>query len=48
MYSTDFFSKWRTSIKYYFLLIAILEADLRYNNINIVYNDTDDVLTNRR
>ena len=36
-------------MKYYFLLIAILEADLRYtNNINIVYNDTDDVVTNRR
>ena len=33
----------------YFLLISILEADLRYNNnINIVYNDTDDVVTNRR
>ena len=46
---TDFFSKWRTSIKYYFILIAILEADLRYNNnINIVSNDTDDVVTNRR
>ena len=30
-----------------FILIAILEADLRYNNNNnIVYNDTDDgVLT---
>ena len=43
------FSKWRTSMKYYFLLITILEADLRYNNnINIVYNDTDDVVTNRR
>ena len=43
------FSKWQTSIKYYFLLVAILEADLRYNNnINIVYNDTDDVVTNRR
>ena len=43
MYSTEFFSKWQTSIKYYFLLIAILEADLRYNNnINIVYNDTDE------
>ena len=26
---------------YYFILIVILEADLRYNN-NIVYNDTDD------
>ena len=49
MYLTDFFSKWRTSIKYHFFLIAILEADLRYNNnINIVYNDTDDVVTNRR
>ena len=49
MYSTDFFPKWRTSIKYYFLLIAILEADLSYNNnINIVYNDIDDVVTNRR
>ena len=49
MYLTYFFSKCRTSIKYYFLLIAILEADLRYNNnINIVYNDTDDVVTNRR
>ena len=49
MYSTEYFSKWRTSIKYYFLLIAILEADFRYiNNINIVYNDTDDVVTNRR
>ena len=49
MYSTEFFSKWRTSIKYYFLLIAILKANLRYNNnINIVYNDTDDVVTNRR
>ena len=36
-------------MKYYFLLEAILEADLRYNNnINIVYNDTDDVVTNRR
>ena len=36
-------------MKYYFLLIAILEADLRYNNnISIVYNDTDDVVTNRR
>ena len=36
-------------MKYYFLLITILEADLRYNNsINIVYNDTDDVVTNRR
>ena len=35
-------------MKYYFLLITILEADLRYNNnINIVYNDTDDVVTNR-
>ena len=46
----DFFSsKWRTSMKYYFHLITILEADLRYNNnINIVYNDTDDVVTNRR
>ena len=44
-----FFPKWRTSMKYYFLLITILEADLRYNNnINIVYNDTDDVVTNRR
>ena len=44
-----FFSKWRTSIKYYYLLIAILEADLRYNNnINILYNDIDDVVTNRR
>ena len=33
-------------MKYYFLLITILEADLRYNNnINIVYNDTDDVVT---
>ena len=34
-------------MKYYFILIAILEADLRYNNNNnIVYNDTDDgVLT---
>ena len=32
-------------MKYYFILIAILEADLRYNN-NIVNNDTDDgVLT---
>ena len=29
-------------MKYYFLLIVILEADLRYNNnINIVYNGTD-------
>ena len=38
-----------TSMKYYFLQIAILEADLRYNNnINMVYNDTDDVVTNRR
>ena len=46
---TFFSSKWRTSMKYYFLLITILEADLRYNNnINIVYNDTDDVVTNRR
>ena len=44
---TFFSSKWRTSMKYYFLLITILEADLRYNN-NIVYNDTDDVVTNRR
>ena len=36
-------------MKYYFLLITILEADLRYNNnINIVYNDKDDVVTNRR
>ena len=36
-------------MKYYFLLITILEADLRYNNnINIVCNDTDDVVTNRR
>ena len=36
-------------MKYYFLLITILEADLRYNNnINIVYNDTDNVVTNRR
>ena len=36
-------------MKYYFLLVTILEADLRYNNnINIVYNDTDDVVTNRR
>ena len=44
-----FFSKWRTSMKYYFLLITILDADLRYNNnINIVYNDMDDVVTNRR
>ena len=44
-----FFSKWQTSMKYYFLLITILEADLRYNNnINIVYNDTDNVVTNRR
>ena len=34
---------------YDFLLITILEADLRYyNNTNIVYNDTDDVVTNRR
>ena len=34
-------------MKHYFILIAILEADLRYNNNNnIVYNDTDDgVLT---
>ena len=34
-------------MKYYFILIAILEADLRHNNNNnIVYNDTDDgVLT---
>ena len=49
MYSTEFFSKWQTPIKYYFLLIAILEADLRYNNnINIVYNDTDDVVTKIR
>ena len=33
-------------MKYYFLLIAILKADLRYNNnINIIYNDTDDVVT---
>ena len=32
-------------MKYYFILIAILEADLRYNNNNnIVYNDTDDVV----
>ena len=45
--STELFSKWRTSMKYYFILIAILEADLRYNNNNnIVYIDTDDgVLT---
>ena len=45
--STELFSKWQTSMKYYFILIAILEADLRYNNNNnIVYNDTDDgVLT---
>ena len=36
-------------MKYYFLLITILEADLGYNNnINIVYNDADDVVTNRR
>ena len=35
-------------MKYYFLLIAILEADLRYNNINIVYNDTVDLVTNIR
>ena len=36
-------------MKYYFLLITILEADLCYNNnINIVYNDMDDVVTNRR
>ena len=28
------------------LNIAIVEADLRYNNnINIVYNDTDDVVS---
>ena len=47
--STELFSKWQTSMKYYFLLIAILEADLRYKkNTNIVYNDTDDVMTNRR
>ena len=34
-------------MKYYFILIAILEADLRYNNDNnIVYKDADDgVLT---
>ena len=34
-------------MKYYFILIAILEADLCYNNNNnIVNNDTDDgVLT---
>ena len=34
-------------MKYYFILIVILEADLRYNNNNnIVYNDIDDgVLT---
>ena len=32
-------------MKYYFILIAILEADLRYNNNNnIVYNDSDDVV----
>ena len=30
-------------MKYYFILIAILEADLRYKN-NIVYNDTDNVV----
>ena len=37
-------------MKYYFILIAILEADLRYNNNNnIVYNGTDDgVLTEDR
>ena len=36
-------------MKYYFILIAILEADLHYNNNNnIVYNDTDDGLLNRR
>ena len=36
-------------MKYYFILITILEAALRYNNnINIVYNDTDDVVTNIR
>ena len=39
-------------MKYYFHLIAILEADLHHNNnINIVNNDTDvsdDVETNRR
>ena len=32
-------------MKFYFILIAILEADLHYNNNNnIVYNDTDDVV----
>ena len=37
-------------MKYYFILIAILEADLRYNNSNnIVYTDADDgVLTEDR
>ena len=41
---TDFFlQKGRTSMKYYFILIAILKADLSYNN-NIVYNKTDDVV----
>ena len=36
-------------MKYFFFLITILEVDLCYNNnINIVYNDTDDVVTNRR
>ena len=44
-----FYTAFLISMKYYFLLITILEADLRYNNdINIVYNDTDDVVTNRR
>ena len=33
------------TMQYYFILIAILEADSRYNNNNnIVYNDTDDVV----
>ena len=32
-------------MKYYLILMAILEADLHYNNNNnIVYNDTDDVV----
>ena len=43
----NYFQNGGTSMKYYFILIAILEADLSYNkNNNIVYNDTNDgVLT---
>ena len=36
-------------MKYYLILIAILEADLLYNNNNnIVYSDSDDVVINSR